>query len=124
MHLYSIYASVRQIIKLRITNLSTQNLPDIQIEGVDLIAFFYHLTNITVIVTRLFKHNRTTHLPRTVVCSWFHNFTVTDKNGATVARLDVEFILDEYAGVWRRMRGAEAGQVDEGPGSEAEAKQP
>ncbi len=100
----------------------TQNLPDIQIEGVDLIARFYHLTNITVILTRLFNHNRTTHLAWAVVCRCFHNFTVTDKNGATVARLDVELILDEYAGV--RRRGAEAGQVDEGPGSEAEAKQP
>jgi len=91
---------------------------------VHLIACFYHLTNITVIVTRLFKHYRTTHLARTVVCRWFHNFPVTDENGATVARLDVQLILYEYAGVWRRRRGAEAGQVDEGPGSEAEAKQP
>jgi hypothetical protein len=111
-------------VHLQITNLSTQNLPDIQIEGVDLIACFYHLPNITVIVTRLFKHNRTTHLAWAVVCRWFHNFTVTDKNGATVARLDVQFILDEYACVWRRRRRAEAGQVDEGPGSEAEAEQP
>jgi hypothetical protein len=111
-----------KLIKLCITNISTQYLPDIQIEGVHLISCFYHLTNITVIITRLFKNNRTTHLARTVVCRCFHNFTVTEKNGATVARLDVQLILYEYASVWRRMRRAEAGQVDEGPGSEAEAE--
>jgi hypothetical protein len=115
---------VHSQINYRNHNLSTQNLPDIQIEGMDLIACFYHPTNITVIVTRLFKHYRTTHLAWVVVCRCFHNFTVTDKNGVTVARLDVEFVLDEYAGVCRRRRRAEAGQVDEGPGSEAEAKQP